>query len=192
MKVLIIFGSPHKSGNTKRLLNGFMSGLGNDVQTEIINIFELNPLPCDDCGYCKVTDGCRKKDLESFFIALRDADIIIFATPIYNMGFPAPLKALFDRFQRYYNARFERGVKYAFPSARKGVLLVTSGCDDRAGYDIIKRQCINAFNVLNIKLFADILITNTDETPVGNLDVCKAQYLAGELSKEYSKNDNGS
>ncbi len=190
MKVFVIFGSPRKSANTKRLLNGFLSGLDRSAEIETEYIFDLSPLPCDDCGYCKGVDDCRKKDLDSFFKKLGEADVVVFATPVYNLGLPAPVKALFDRLQRYYNARHERGVIYSFRKERKGVLLVTGGYDSRTGFDVIKKQCQYACNLLNIKPFADIFIPGTDEHPVGNLDLCKAQYLAGEISKEYRNNDN--
>lgn len=190
MKVLVIFGSPHKSGNTKRLLNGFLSSLGRNAEVEMFYAFDLSPAPCDDCGYCKGVDACRKKDLDGFFRTFGEADVIVFATPVYNLGLPAPAKALFDRLQRYYNARHERNVVYSFKKERKGVLLVTGGYDSRTGFDVIKKQCSYACNLLNIKPFADIFIPGTDEHPVGNLDLCKAQYLAKELSKEYTENDN--
>ena len=189
MKVLVLFGSPQRSGNTKRLLNGFLSGLDRSAEIETVNIFDLNPAPCDNCGYCKGIDDCRKKDLNAFFRSFGEADVIVFAMPVYNLGMPAPFKALFDRFQRYYNARYERNVIYSFRKERKGVLLVTSGNDSKVGFDIIRKQCDYAFGLLNIKLYADIFIPGTYEHPVSNLDLCKVQYLAGELSKEYMKND---
>jgi len=190
MKVLVIFGSPRRSGNTKKLLNGFLSGLDRSAEIEKVDIFDLCPAPCDDCGYCKSVDDCRKKDLEVFFKAFGETDIIVFAMPVYNLGMPAPMKALFDRFQRYYNARYERGVVYSFKKERKGVLLVTGGNDTRVGYDIIKRQCEYAFGMLNIKPYTDIFVPGTYANPVSSLDLCKVQYLARELSKEYRKNDN--
>ena len=135
-------------------------------------------------------DACRKKDLDAFFDKFAAADVIVFAMPVYNLGMPAPMKALFDRFQRYYNARYERNVIYSFKKERKGVLLVTSGNDSRVGYDIIKKQCEYAFNFLNIKPYADIFVPGTYENPVSNLDLCKVQYLAKELTKGSTKNDN--
>lgn len=42
---------------------------------------------------------------------LEDADAVIVATPVYNLSFPAPMKALFDRFQRYYEAHFRRKLR---------------------------------------------------------------------------------
>lgn len=185
MKVLVVFGSPRKDGNTKNLLIGFLSGLPRETQVEIVYAYDLNPTPCTCCGYCTVADGCSKKDLEPFWQKFREADVIVFATPVYNYTFPAPLKALFDRFQRYYNARFVRNINNSFLKERKAILLVTSGCDGKFGYEVIKKQAESAFSVLNIKLYADILVGNTDEKPVGELDVCKAKYLATSLAKEY-------
>lgn len=58
---------------------------------------------------CEYHDGCSNKDLDIFFEDFEDADYIAFFTPVYNNFFPAPIKAILDRFQRYYNARYKRG-----------------------------------------------------------------------------------
>ena len=52
---------------------------------------------------------------------LEDADAVIVATPVYNLSFPAPMKALFDRFQRYYEAHFRRKIAQPITKHKKSI-----------------------------------------------------------------------
>lgn len=177
LKVMALMGSPRKSGYTAKLLGTLLREFPKGTQIEIVNLYELNPIPCNACGYCKAGNGCSKKDLEEFFKKFETADVIIFATPIYFMGVPAPMKALIDRFQRYYEARFRRNVKHPIEKRRKAALIVTSGSDGEIGYEVVKHQLLQAFSVLNIELGGAMLARNTDKCGVDNTDIEKAKSL---------------
>ncbi len=177
LKVMALMGSPRKSGYTAKLLGTLLREFPKGTNIEIVNLYELNPIPCNACGYCKAGNGCSKKDLEEFFKKFETADVIIFATPIYFMGVPAPLKALIDRFQRYYEARFRRNVKHPIEKRRKAALIVTSGSDGEIGFEVIKHQLLQAFSVLNIELGGAMLARNTDKCGVDKTDIEKAKSL---------------
>lgn len=99
-----------------------------------LDAFALSPLPCDDCRYCYRVDGCSKPDLKEFYTALEEADALALVTPVYNRSFPAPLKALLDRTQRYWAARFIRGIRPPITRPKQAFLLTAagSGGDDAA------------------------------------------------------------
>lgn len=177
LSVMAIMASPRKSGYTAKLLGSLLREFPKGTNIEIINLYDLNPVPCNACGYCKTGNGCSKKDLEDFFKKFEITDIIIFATPIYFMGVPAPFKALIDRFQRYYEARFRRNMKNPIEKHRKAALIVTSGSDGEIGYEVIKHQLLQAFTVLNIELCGATLARNTDKCGVDKTDVDKARAL---------------
>ena len=177
LKVMALMGSPRKSGYTAKLLGTLLREFPKGTDIEIVNLYELSPVPCNACGYCKAVNGCSKKDLEEFFKKFETADVIIFSTPIYFMGVPAPLKALIDRFQRYYEARFRRNVKHPIEKRRKAALIVTSGSDGEIGYEVVKHQLLQAFSVLNIELGGAMLARNTDKCGVDKTDIEKAKSL---------------
>ena len=104
------------------------------------------------------------------------ADVIIFATPVYNMSVPAPLKALLDRFQRYFEARYRRNA-VPIEKKRKAVIMVTSGGDGEVGYEVVKHQFLSLFPCLNIELRGTMLARNTDKCGVDNTDLEKAAML---------------
>lgn len=176
IKVLAILGSPKKAGYTSKLLGTLLRQFPKGTEIETVNIFELNPTPCNACGYCKACDGCSKKDLDEFFKKFESADIIIFATPVYNMSVPAPLKALLDRFQRYFEARYRRNAS-AIQKKRKAIIMVTSGGDGEVGYEVVKHQFLSLFPCLNIELKGTMLARNTDKCGVDRTDLEKAAML---------------
>lgn len=175
-KVLAVLGSPRKAGYTSKLLGTLLRQFPKGTEIETVSIFELNPTPCNACGYCKACDGCSKKDLDEFFKKFESADIIIFATPVYNMSVPAPLKALLDRFQRYFEARYRRN-KSAIQKKRKAIIMVTSGGDGEVGYEVVKHQFLSLFPCLNIELKGTMLARNTDKCGVDKTDLEKAAML---------------
>ena len=181
IKVLALNASPRKTGYTAKLLGTLLREFPKGTGIEIINLYELNPTPCNACGYCKAVNGCSKKDLEEFFKKFEEADVIVFATPVYFMGVPAPFKALIDRFQRYYEARFRRGVKNPIEKRRKALLIATSGGDGEIGYEVIKHQLMQAATVLNLELKGSMLARNTDKYGVDKTDIEKAASLYGRV-----------
>ena len=67
LTVMAIMASPRKTGYTAKLLGSLLREFPKGTNFEIVNIYELNPTPCNACGYCKTGNGCSKKDLEDFF-----------------------------------------------------------------------------------------------------------------------------
>lgn len=177
MNVIVLNGSPKVLGNTKKLTNAFLSGLSKEDRVKIFDLFDIMPTPCNACGYCKASDGCSKKDLEEFLGYYNEADVVVVATPVYNFSLPAPMKALFDRFQRFYEARFRRGIENAVEKPKKAVIIVTAGSDGKIGYEVIKKQISTAFSVMNTKIVASMLLSDTDTKPVSQQDLIQAQGL---------------
>ena len=66
-KVLALMASPRKTGYTAKLLGTLLREFPKGTDIEIVSLYELNPIPCNACGYCKAVNGCSKKDLEDFF-----------------------------------------------------------------------------------------------------------------------------
>lgn len=177
LSVLAIMASPRKTGCTAKLVGSLLREFPKGTEFEVVNLYELNPTPCNACGYCKTGNGCSKKDLEDFLKKFESADVIVFATPIYFMGVPAPFKALIDRFQRYYEARFRRNMRNPIEKHRKAVLIVTSGSDGEIGFEVIKHQLLQAVSVLNIEMCGAMLARNTDKCGVDQNDIDKARAL---------------
>ena len=89
------------------------------------------------------------------------ADYFVISTPVYNSGVPAPLKAIVDRFQRYYALRFSHGVKPPVAKPKKAALIITAGSKGE-GKDEIKAMFERQFTVLNTQLVSTVFFDGTD------------------------------
>ncbi|HHW46646.1 MAG TPA: flavodoxin family protein [Clostridiales bacterium] len=157
---LVIFGSPHRNGFTAKLLNQFLQKQ-NITRYSIFYCYDEAPMPCNDCGACKLQSGCVLPDLKGFYQQFEQSDIVIFATPVYNASFPAPLKSLIDRLQVYYNARFFRGLRPPISKPKQVFILLTCGkATDPT--ELILAQIKPVFTVTNCKLSATVCMAGTD------------------------------
>lgn len=101
MKVLGIYGSPRKKGNSDLLLDRALEG-AKEAGAEIATVrpSKLEMSGCLECGSCDETGECvLEDDMEKVYPMLEEADVILFASPIFFYGFPAQAKALIDRSQ---------------------------------------------------------------------------------------------
>lgn len=157
MNILVLFSSPHKDGFTAKLLDSYLSRYP-DAMVELADLYSINPSPCIDCKRCAKETGCAFDELDTVMEAFEKADAVVFAFPVYNLSFPSPLKALLDRFQRYYNARFSLGLKPPIAKRRTATVLITCGRQFSACEDYILHPLKQAFTVLNLEL-TDLLYT---------------------------------
>ena len=108
MKVLGIYGSPRKGGNTDILLEEALKGAAEDgAEVEHIHLSTLNVLPCLECHGCDATGQCVvQDDMQSIYPKLTDSDVIILASPVFFYGITAWAKAMVDRSQALWTRKY--------------------------------------------------------------------------------------
>lgn len=101
MKVLGIYGSPRKGGNTDQLLDRALEGaLSAGVEVKRLYVRDLKMCGCIECGGCDKTGKCVvEDDMQSVYPLLEEADVIFLASPIFFYSLTAQVKALIDRGQ---------------------------------------------------------------------------------------------
>jgi multimeric flavodoxin WrbA len=88
-------------GNTAMILNPFLEGMreaGSEV--ELFYTSKLNIKPCTGEFNCwiKTPGECyQKDDMQMLYPKILEADIMVFATPVYVDGVNGPMKNLIDR-----------------------------------------------------------------------------------------------
>jgi multimeric flavodoxin WrbA len=136
LKIIAFNGSPRPGGNTELLMNEAMKPLrdaGHDLR-----VFKLNTMnikPCQDCGGCVTTGICIQKDeMQEVFDAIREADRIILASPIFFFGLSAQAKAMIDRCQAFWCEKYllKKDIPMG-PHGRKGLLLLVGGMKKETG-----------------------------------------------------------
>ena len=102
MKVLAFNGSPRKEkGVTDRILQHFMKGAQEGgAETETIYIAEKKINYCTGCFNCWVVHPGRcihKDDMPEILSKITEADMLVYASPVYVDGVTAQMKTLMDR-----------------------------------------------------------------------------------------------
>ncbi len=159
--MLIIKSSPRNNGVSSQVIDE-IKPLFENLEIIQYNVYSLSVSPCTDCKYCEHYNGCSQHDLDMFFKNFEKANYILFVTPIYNNFFPAPLKALIDRFQRYFNARFKRGINPPIEIHKNVGVIITSGSNARSSADYMINTLKQTFAVINGTILARYYIPNTD------------------------------
>ena len=101
MKILVLNGSPTPNGNTIALVNAFKEGAeskGHDVN--VVNVAHKNIKGCMAWNFCKRNNGqcVQKDDMQEIYPLIQDADMIVFASPIYYFIMSGQLESVIHRF----------------------------------------------------------------------------------------------
>ena len=125
MFVLGLQGSPRTRGNTNMLLSTFLDEaerLG--AHTHDVNVARLQISPCEECGTCEEEGFCPiDDDMQQIYSLLRQADIIVMATPVFFYGPTAQMKALIDRSQALWARKYVHKLSDPGRKWRRGFLL---------------------------------------------------------------------
>lgn len=180
---LVLFASPRNNGYTKKLLDAFIIGLAGKYDVSVLDCYKIYPHPCTACGVCESNDMCAFHDLDEYNCLLNKAELLVFASPVYNLSVPSPLKAIIDRSQRYFSKRFSLKIKPPVTVHKKAILLLTCGSDDQSGFDIIEKQLSRMFTIINTELYASVCMPNTDTIT----DTSGFEYMAHQTAQNLIK-----
>jgi multimeric flavodoxin WrbA len=104
MKAVVLHGSPRRGGNSDTLAEHFIRGLkaAGEVQTWDFYTNEMSIRPCQGCEHCQtsVDNSCAiRDDMQQIYSVFGDADVVVFATPMYWGYITAQLKTVVDRME---------------------------------------------------------------------------------------------
>lgn len=123
MKIVVITGSPRKTGTSALLTDEFIRG----AEESGHEIFRFDAAfkdvhPCIGCEKCE--QGKKKcvfeDDMQILIEELLIADIVVFVTPVYYHSYSAQIKAVIDRLH---------GFETLMPAGKKAILMATAAAD---------------------------------------------------------------
>jgi multimeric flavodoxin WrbA len=126
MFALGLQGSPRKKGNSDLLLAAFMDAMAQrGALTRTIQVVGQNIQPCKELTVCEKKGTCPIDDdmAAQIYGLLRQADIIVAASPVFFYNVSAQLKALIDRCQMLWARKYMLKLKDPGHRVRRGVLL---------------------------------------------------------------------
>ena len=165
MKALLLNGSP-RQGNTHTALEALKKGMNQlpDMDIQQINAAEAGVSPCIACQVCGSSSYCvADDDTNDILDAVAEADVIVFATPVYWWGMTAQLKVIIDKF--YSKVKILNTLK-----KKVGVIVIGEAEQDDPQYEIIPKQ----FECICDYLGWDVIFSKT-YTADGPDDLAKSE-----------------
>ena len=132
MKILAIHGSPRTIRSTTRRLAGFVLEGAADAgaETEMIDLADYRIVPCTACEACTFNGTCvNDDDLPSLMARMKEADALVFGSPVYIDNITGQMKVFFDR--------LADAIHYQQLAGKSGCAVATteeSGGDDVVAY----------------------------------------------------------
>ncbi|UCE15199.1 MAG: flavodoxin family protein [Candidatus Heimdallarchaeota archaeon] len=138
MRVVAINSSPKMdNGNTSLILNPFLEGMketGAEIELFYTKNLKINPCQGDFSCSLKNPGICfQKDDMQMLHPKLFEADIWVFASPLYISGFNGPMKVLIDRIltpvgEPYIGVKDGRCHHPIRENIKRGKLVLVSSC----------------------------------------------------------------
>jgi multimeric flavodoxin WrbA len=100
MKILAIHGSPRTIRSGTRRFAGFVleGAAETGAETEMVDLCDCRVTPCTACEGCILTGTCvYDDDVPALIARMKEADGIVFASPVYIDNVTGQMKLFFDR-----------------------------------------------------------------------------------------------
>ena len=141
MEIITLLGSPRKQGNTAAVLSAFEEKASANHSIQRINLMDYSIHGCLGCDYCQrhpESPRCAQKDdANAIFERMMQADLLVYATPLYVWDFSAQMKTLLDR--QYCLTKWKDDqVEKSFLAGKRAMLLVTCGGGIENNADVIQ------------------------------------------------------
>lgn len=174
MKILILTGSPRKNGNSNTLVDNFAKG-AKEKGHEVVRFDSSfkNVHPCTACNHCGMERDCVFQDDFNFVKEnIVDADMVVFATPMYYFGISAQLKAVIDRFY---------SINEKIHKPKKSALFMTYADTRAIEAEPIKKHYETLLNYLGWTSVGEIIASGVWQA--GSINQTKYPQIAYELGK---------
>ncbi len=164
MKVLGINGSPRIGGNTDILLDKVLEGAkSKGAETEKVILSKLKFSPCQECenmaddGLCLVKD-----DMQAVYEKIKEADAIVFASPVFFGSLSAQSKMMIDRFQCAWRAKYILKKDAGYKKI-PGIFVSLEGSDRKDFFENAKAIVKNLFATINAAYKGELFCVRIEE-----------------------------
>lgn len=99
-KILVVLGGGRPNGNTAQLAAEFIKGAAQaGHRTELLSLNKIQVNGCTGCNVCRYGKPCvQKDDFNTIIPKIKEADLIVFASPLYFWTISSKIKAFIERF----------------------------------------------------------------------------------------------
>lgn len=139
MNVIMINGSPRAKGNSDLLCDEFMRGaMESGHSVEKISLREKTVNYCKACYACFKTGRCvQKDDMDEILQKVKQADVLVLASPTYFMTMSGQMKTFIDRLLPEWQGL-----------GGKEVYVIVTGHDGKVGLERTAKDLVDIFSYL--------------------------------------------
>ena len=189
-KIVAIYGSPRRQGNTAKLLKKAIEGARDSgAEVEEIVLRDLKISPCLEIYGCMQAGECAIKD---DFQIVRDKILasqgLILASPVFFYTVSSHTKILMDRFQSLWVKKYwvDKTPKDQQIIKRKGLFISVGATKGKKLFDGMLLSIKYFFDILDMELWKALLYRQLDfqEDVLKHPEYLEEAYIAG---KEFTK-----
>ena len=165
-KIIAIYGSPRRKGNTATLLQKAVEGARDaGAEVEEVVLRDLKMSPCLEIYGCKNAGECRLKD---DFQTARDQILasqgLMLASPVFFYTVSAHTKILMDRFQSLWVKKYwvNDSPIQTPPAQRKALFIAVGATKGKKLFDGILLSLKYFFDVIDMQLWKSLLYRGLD------------------------------
>ena len=194
-KIVAIYGSPRRKGNTSALLKKAIEGArdcGADVEEIVLRDLKISP--CLEIYGCMQAGECAIKD---DFQMVRDkilhAQGLILASPVFFYSVSSHTKILMDRFQSLWVKKYwvDKTPQDQKTNNRSGLFISVGATKGKKLFDGMLLSVRYFFDVLDMELWKALLYRQLDfqDDVLKHPEYLEEAYTAGKAFAEAIEND---
>lgn len=131
-RICMLLGSPRKGGNSETMAEALVSEIDGNVEVDRFHLCDMTIDGCLDCRKC--WSGGRPciidDEMENIYESLAEADVVIFATPLYWYSWSSQIKPVLDRFVPFLSDEAVSDLK-----GKKAILVASAGDSHESCFD---------------------------------------------------------
>ncbi len=165
--LLALYTSPRNKGNTSLLLDALADG-AREAGLPVVSFrtASMDIRPCRACDACFRDGECVQEDeMQEVFPHLVGAGAVALAAPIFSMNICAQAKALIDRCQRFWSARYVLRVppvEEGFAAERRGFFLSCCGRDKPETFACARPTLAYFFHIIQVGTWESLTFAGVD------------------------------
>jgi NAD(P)H-dependent FMN reductase len=131
MRVLVLNGSPRKTGTVATLLRSLVRPVSEGLDVDWVDVYDLKMGFCGGCMGCRSAGECLLAEDDAHRVGrkIRQADALVVGTPTHWGHMSAALKLLFDRNISAFLRAGPRGTAFPVKKGRPAAIVAACGTD---------------------------------------------------------------
>jgi multimeric flavodoxin WrbA len=184
-KILALYGSPRKQGNTSTLLSNAAKGARErGAEVEEIHLRDLKISPCLEIYECKNTGRCIiQDDFQILYDKLLACDALMLSSPVFFYTVSAHTKIFMDRCQALWAKKYlmEKAPFGIRQPARKALFVSAGATRGQKLFDGVLLSMKYFLDVLDMELWKSLLYRGLDgpRDVLDHPDYVEDAYRAG-------------